>query len=493
MEGEKRFPTLGYEVMFLTNLSVDISPLNESSSWSDGSDMNVSGPWGRDISNHTTVELVLTPHSLPHIVITSLVLGLMILATIIGNVFVIAAIALERSLQGVANYLVASLALCDLLVAALVMPLSLISEISSVWFLGAQLCNMYVSFDVLCCTASILHLVCIALDRYWAVTRIDYMRSRTAKRMLIMILIVWFLAVCITIPPHFGLKSEQDDPDVTGVCMVSTHLAYRIFATIGAFYLPLVIILIIYGKIFKAAKSRIRKKSFRGYCATPSTIQQNSNDVDGDDLSVTEISPTCNISDSPERTCADMTNGDSLIAENGRQSRQGSPIKYTNDHQLQTNGNSLIPLNNGYDRNYNNKKKLSNAFLRVDTVINTRKRRQKQKVKSERLEIKRERKAARTLAIVTGAFIVCWLPFFIGELVSPFCSTCNIPPVVLSIIMWLGYLNSLLNPVIYTVFNPDFRKAFKKILFGKYGKAKVRGRGCQRTSVSMLSPSYQRN
>lgn len=82
-----------------------------------------------------------------------------------GNVFVIAAILLERNLQNVANYLILSLAVADLLVACLVMPLGAVYEVSHEWTLGPELCDMWTSSDVLCCTASILHLVAIALDR----------------------------------------------------------------------------------------------------------------------------------------------------------------------------------------------------------------------------------------------------------------------------------------------------------------------------------------
>ncbi|KAL7737268.1 hypothetical protein ACLKA6_012892 [Drosophila palustris] len=64
--------------------------------------------------------------------VTSVLLGLMILVTIIGNVFVIAAIILERNLQNVANYLVASLAVADLFVACLVMPLGAVYEVSTI-------------------------------------------------------------------------------------------------------------------------------------------------------------------------------------------------------------------------------------------------------------------------------------------------------------------------------------------------------------------------
>jgi 5-hydroxytryptamine receptor 1 len=80
-------------------------------------------------------------------------------------VFVIAAILLERNLQNVANYLILSLAVADLLVACLVMPLAAIYQVSRHWTLGPELCDLWTSCDVLCCTSSILHLVAIALDR----------------------------------------------------------------------------------------------------------------------------------------------------------------------------------------------------------------------------------------------------------------------------------------------------------------------------------------
>lgn len=84
------------------------------------------------------------------------------------------------------------------------------------------------------------------------------------------------------------------------------------------------------------------------------------------------------------------------------------------------------------------------------------------------LESKRERKAAKTLAIITGIFVICWLPFFIVALLSPICGPpCDPPALLSSLFQWLGYVNSMLNPVIYTIFSADFRTAFKKILLGK--------------------------
>ena len=72
-----------------------------------------------------------------------------------------------------------------------------------------------------------------------------------------------------------------------------------------------------------------------------------------------------------------------------------------------------------------------------------------------------EIKAAKTVAIVTGCFIFCWLGFSVLYGIS-FCVQPN--DTIWSIVFWLGYLNSALNPIIYTVFNREFRSCFKKLL-----------------------------
>ena len=74
-----------------------------------------------------------------------------------------------------------------------------------------------------------------------------------------------------------------------------------------------------------------------------------------------------------------------------------------------------------------------------------------------------DHKAAITLGIIMGVFLICWVPFFCINIVAAFCKTC-IPPIVFKILTWLGYSNSAFNPIIYSIFNLDFRLAFQKIL-----------------------------
>nr|XP_004651390.1 trace amine-associated receptor 1 [Jaculus jaculus] len=75
-------------------------------------------------------------------------------------------------------------------------------------------------------------------------------------------------------------------------------------------------------------------------------------------------------------------------------------------------------------------------------------------------------KAAKTLGIVVGVFLACWCPFFVCMAMDPFLDY-TVPPAFTDALIWLGYLNSAFNPMIYAFFYPWFRRALKIILFGK--------------------------
>ncbi|XP_018578266.1 alpha-2C adrenergic receptor-like, partial [Anoplophora glabripennis] len=79
-----------------------------------------------------------------------------------------------------------------------------------------------------------------------------------------------------------------------------------------------------------------------------------------------------------------------------------------------------------------------------------------------RIARKKEKRATLILGLIMGSFIACWLPFFFMYILR-LCY--NIPGIAFSTAFWLGYMNSALNPVIYTIFNKDFRRAFRRILF----------------------------
>lgn len=87
----------------------------------------------------------------------------------------------------------------------------------------------------------------------------------------------------------------------------------------------------------------------------------------------------------------------------------------------------------------------------------------KRNIKAQVKRFRMETKAAKTLGIIVGGFIFCWLPFFTMYLARAFCPDC-INPLAFSIMFWLGYCNSAINPCIYALFSKDFRFAFKRII-----------------------------
>jgi len=75
-----------------------------------------------------------------------------------------------------------------------------------------------------------------------------------------------------------------------------------------------------------------------------------------------------------------------------------------------------------------------------------------------------DHKAAITLGIIMGVFLLSWSPFFTVNLVGALCGPGCVPPLVFAVFTWLGYVNSTMNPVIYSIFNREFRDAFRRVL-----------------------------
>lgn len=143
------------------------------------------------------------------LLITSIFVTIIMIMIVGGNTLVIIAIATERSLKGIQNWFIGSLAVADCLLGLIIMPFSLANEMMGYWIFGQWWCDVHSAVDVLLCTSSIMNLCLISLDRYWSITHaIEYLRKRTPERVVIMIAIVWLLSGLISIPPLLGWKKE---------------------------------------------------------------------------------------------------------------------------------------------------------------------------------------------------------------------------------------------------------------------------------------------
>ncbi|XP_019412128.1 PREDICTED: D(1) dopamine receptor-like [Crocodylus porosus] len=316
-------------------------------------------------------------------VVTGVLLFLLILSTLLGNTLVCAAVVKFRHLRSkVTNFFVISLAVSDLFVAVLVMPWKAVTEVAGFWPFGG-FCDIWVAFDIMCSTASILNLCVISVDRYWAISSpFRYERKMTWRVAFVMIGVAWLLSILISfipvqlqwhkaselLPPQelsFNISQEEN-------CDSSLSRTYAISSSLISFYIPVAIMIVTYTRIFRIAQHQIRRIS---------SLER-----------AVEHAQNCHSSD-----CS---------------------------HEAS----------------------LKNSF-------------------------RKETKVLKTLSIIMGVFVFCWLPFFVLNCMVPFCNFSQHEPgelpcvseTVFNIFIWFGWANSSLNPIIYA-FNADFRRAFATIL-----------------------------
>lgn len=276
------------------------------------------------------------------------VLILLIFITVAGNVVVCLAVGLNRRLRSLTNCFIVSLAVTDLLLGLLVLPFSALYQLTWNWDLGPVFCNIYTSLDVMLCTASILNLFMISLDRYCAITDpLRYPVRVTPARVAAALVFIWAISITLSfLSIHLGWnRSNHTDPGDSKTCRVEVNLVYGLVDGLVTFYLPLLIMCIFYYRIFKIAREQSRRIQHSG---------------------------------------------------------------------------------------------------------------------SWRAVTLREHKATVTLAAVMGAFVVCWFPYFSVFLYRGVAND-HINRVVEDVVLWLGYANSALNPILYGALNRDFRTAYQQL------------------------------
>ncbi|XP_050435937.1 probable G-protein coupled receptor No9 [Adelges cooleyi] len=211
-------------------------------------------------------------------------LSFIALIVFIGNTLVVAAVFNSSKLRSPTNTFIVSLAVSDLMVGVAVLPFSATWEVFKVWLFGDYLCSVWLAVDVWMCTASILNLCAISLDRYLAVTRpVQYPSLMTKFRAKVLVVIVWVLSFVICLPPLVGWRDTQIRteastvlvrnslyqnvshspefdtlPSCPWICELPNNKGYVVYSALGSFYIPMFVMLFFYWRIYKAAVNTTR-------------------------------------------------------------------------------------------------------------------------------------------------------------------------------------------------------------------------------------------
>ncbi|XP_076625905.1 octopamine receptor beta-1R isoform X2 [Colletes latitarsis] len=344
-------------------------------------------------------------------VIKGVVIISIIVTALIGNTLVIASVRRHRKLRVPTNRYVVSLAAADFLVAVCAMSFNASVELTGRWVFGRVMCDVWSSLDVYFSTASILHLCCISVDRYYAIVRpLEYAAIMRRITVTCMLGSAWLLPALISFIPIFmgwyatkeHLDYLRDNPQI---CKFLVNKPYAVISSSVSFWIPGVVMIVMYCKIYKEA---VRQREALSRASSNTVLNS---------VHLHRVSTSRHHSRASHQ----------LLLHPSDVSDFGRPISYRTAAELNVeNGTSI-----------------------------------RQQTKSWRAE----HKAARTLGIIMGAFLLCWLPFFLWYLTTSLCGeSCYCPDTVVSVLFWIGYFNSALNPLIYAYFNRDFREAFKDTL-----------------------------
>ncbi|XP_042333074.1 D(2) dopamine receptor isoform X2 [Sceloporus undulatus] len=409
----------------------------------------------------------------------AMLLTLLIFVIVFGNVLVCMAVSREKALQTTTNYLIVSLAVADLLVATLVMPWVVYLEVVGEWRFSRIHCDIFVTLDVMMCTASILNLCAISIDRYTAVAMPMLYNTRysSKRRVTVMIAVVWVLSFAISCPLLFGLNNTEKNE-----CIIANP-AFVVYSSIVSFYVPFIVTLLVYVQIYivlRKRRKRVNTKRVATHVGPDSDTQAPLKDkcTHPEDVRLCTLILKTNGSFPLHKRKVEAVN---QMEEMEMATSTSPPEKSKHKPSVPSNNELAVPvpshlcannlaLRSPADSPLNVEKnghttdnpKTAKIF-EIQSMPNGKTRTSLKTMSRRKFSQQKEKKATQMLAIVLGVFIICWLPFFITHILNMHCN-CNIPQAMYNAFTWLGYVNSAVNPIIYTTFNIEFRKAFMKIL-----------------------------
>ncbi len=331
--------------------------------------------------------------------------------TIAGNILVFASFITDRTLlYKVSNLFILNLASADLLVGFNSLTFNNLWRYYGNWPFGESICKMWMVLDFAATLQSTLAIVLISMDRYLMVTMgLKYRPFMTHYKTCFLIGFTWctslmFFAVPVLSYPFWAAKTWQPRYDITCDIAVLYIKSYNIITIVYGFVIPVLLLVFFNAMIFVD----IRKRSgglLRSRLSQVAPLPMSS---------LQRAKPQSSMQDS---------SGNRLSTIQGRG-------RIFTRHTVAQEEIFLQQIN-----------------------------------RDKGCRLTKDRKAAVTSAVIVCAYILCWLPYYIVQMIYVYHGTnANISWVTWNSVYYLIWSNSALNPFLYAITSPRMRKTFIKLI-----------------------------
>ncbi|PIO36399.1 hypothetical protein AB205_0180440 [Aquarana catesbeiana] len=376
-------------------------------------------------------------------ILLAVLMILMVLATVLGNALVILAFVVDKGLRTQGNFFFLNLAIADFL-------------------FGKGLCKLWLVMDYLLCTASVFNIVLISYDRFISVTRaVSYRAQKGMTRNTVLkMLFVWVAAFLLYGPAIISweyIARATILPE--GECYVEFYYNwyFLMIASTVEFFTPFISVTYFNLSIYINIKKRTRMRNeelAQGHEHCEMSFQRKRKEHL---IFFVKPAERPHIECRKQASCLTPTE---VCPEEPRMQR-------VKGHTLDLNiSQDLPPLQVEVQTRRHQAclyKAVENACSNVRTDMASS--------IANRFRLSRDKRVAKSLAIIVCVFGLCWAPYTLLMIIRAACHGRCVQHYLYEISFWLLWLNSAINPVLYPLCHMSFRKAFMKLLCP--GKVKI--------------------
>ncbi|KAJ8400424.1 hypothetical protein AAFF_G00395480 [Aldrovandia affinis] len=390
-------------------------------------------------------------------VFLTVLMTLLVFATVFGNALVILAFVVEKSLRTQGNIFFLNLAIADFLVGGFCIPVYIPYVLTGEWRLGRGLCKLWLVMDYLLCTASVFNIVLISFDRFQSVTRAmsDRCQKGVTREAFMKMVCVWLAAFLLYGPAIISWEH------IAGGSVVPDRACYAEFyynwyflmtASTVEFFTPFISVTYFNISIYMNIRKRNQMREVEtGGAGDRDCGMELQGMVRGKKQQVFFVRPAVagrrvEAAGSSRRSRLSCTK---VAAGGSRKTRDSGLLDLP---PLQLEDLAQRPIDGRYrtvEQSYSPRHSRANvAPANMATCF----------------RLSRDKKVAKTLAVIVCVFGLCWAPYTLLMIIRAACHGQCVQHYLYEFSFWLLWINSSINPVLYPLCHTSFKRAFIKML-----------------------------